>query len=301
MLIPPPQSNALPTLGFIGLGVMGQSMARHLLQAGYPLYVYNRTRAKAEALLAAGACWAESPRDVAQTCSVVVTMVGYPQDVESIYLGSDGLVTHGAAGLLLIDMTTSSPALAKRIATVAAARGIQALDAPVSGGDLGAREARLSIMVGGEATAFAQARPLFEKMGRTVVHQGPAGAGQHCKLANQIAVAAGMLGVCESLAYARAQGMDPTVVLSSISGGAAGSWALNHLAPRILAGDYAPGFYVKHFLKDLRLTLDSAEEVGLDLPGTRLVYGLYRRLAALGSEDLGTQALARLYFEQTSV
>ncbi len=288
-------TNATPIIGFIGTGVMGRSMAGHLLAAGHPLRVHNRTRAKADPLVAAGAVWCDTPGELAAGSDVVITMVGCPRDVEALYLGAGGLLAHARPGTLLVDMTTSSPALARRVADAARAAGCAALDAPVSGGDIGAREARLSIMVGGEAEAFARARPLLEKMGRTIVHQGPAGSGQHCKMANQIAIAAGMLGVCEALAYARQAGLDPATVLASISGGAAGSWSLTHLAPRMLAGDFAPGFYVKHFIKDLGIALESARALGLGLPGMELALRLYQRLAAAGHADEGTQALYRLY------
>jgi len=239
-----------PVIGFIGTGVMGRSMAEHLLRAGYSVAVYNRTKEKAQTLLSAGAQWRDTPAGVAANADVVITMLGFPADVEQIYFNADGVIATARPGSLLIDMTTSSPALARRIAQAAAARGIAALDAPVSGGDIGAREARLVIMVGGEESAFQRAKPIFEVMGKNLAHHGTAGAGQHCKLANQIAVAAGMLAWVEALAYAKKAGLDPSRVHASISGGAAGSWAMTTLAPRALAGNFAPGFYVKHFLKE---------------------------------------------------
>lgn len=285
----------MQTIGFIGTGVMGKSMAGHLLAAGYPLVVHSRTRAKAEELLARGAEWAESPAALAPRCEVIFTIVGFPQDVEEVYLGEQGLVAGLRPGTILVDMTTSSPELAKRIAAAAAARGAQALDAPVSGGDKGAREGTLSIMVGGEETAFQTVLPLFGKMGTNIVRQGPAGSGQHCKMCNQITIAATMVGVCEALAYARHAGLEPATVLRSIAAGAAGSWSLSNLAPRILADNFAPGFYVKHFIKDMGIAAGEADAMGLDTPGLDLALALYRRLAEQGGGDDGTQALYRLY------
>lgn len=283
------------TIGFIGIGVMGHSMARHLQEAGYPLHVHTRTRRKALQLIDAGAVWHDAPGDLAAAVDVLITMVGYPHDVESLYLGDRGLVTCAERGSLLIDMTTSSPSLAVRIADRADARGVRTLDAPVSGGDIGAREARLSIMVGGREDAFEDARTILEYMGHNVVHQGPSGAGQHTKMCNQIAIASGMLGICEALIYAERSGLKPATVLESIRSGAAGSWSLSNLAPRIIEGDFTPGFYVKHFVKDLQIALESAATLGLELPGLSLAKRLYDQLAQSGREDEGTQALFRLY------
>jgi 3-hydroxyisobutyrate dehydrogenase len=285
----------MQTIGFIGVGVMGRSMAGHLLDAGYPLVVHSRTRAKAEELLARGVQWAESPAVMADRCEAIFTIVGFPKDVEEVYFGENGLLARLRPGTILVDMTTSSPELAKRIAAAAAARGAQALDAPVSGGDKGAREGTLSIMVGGDEAAFQTVLPLFGKMGTNIVRQGPAGSGQHCKMCNQITIAATMVGVCEALAYARRSGLDPETVLRSISTGAAGSWSLSNLAPRILADNFAPGFYVKHFIKDMAIAAREADGMGLDTPGLDLALSLYRRLAEQGGEDDGTQALYRLY------
>lgn len=282
-------------IGFIGLGVMGKSMAGHLLEAGHPLHVYNRTRSKAEPLLERGAQWASSPRDLARECRVIFTVVGYLRDVEQVYFGEEGLLAGLQPGAVLVDMTTSSPELAKRIATAAQEAGGLALDAPVSGGDRGAREGTLSIMVGGDDEAFAQVRPLLEVMGENIVLQGPAGSGQHCKLCNQIAIAANMIGVCEAMAYARKAGLDPDTVLKSISTGAAGSWSLTNLAPRMLKGDFDPGFFVRHFIKDMDLATEAAEGMGLDAPGLKLALERYRELASKGHEMDGTQALFRLY------
>lgn len=283
------------SIAFIGTGVMGRSMAGHLQKAGHPLHVHNRTKDKAQALLDAGAQWHDSAGDAAAAADVVITIVGYPADVEQTYLGPDGVIAKARPGAVLIDMTTSSPVLARRIADAAAKRGLSALDAPVSGGDIGAREARLVIMVGGDEAAFAKAKPLFELMGKNIARLGPAGAGQHCKMANQIAVAVGMVAWCEALAYAKKAGLDPAAVHASISGGAAGSWALTTLAPRALSDNFAPGFYVKHIIKDMKIALDAAAEMKLDLPGLALAKKLYEQVAARGWEDCGTQALYRLY------
>ncbi len=284
-----------PAIAFIGTGVMGRSMAGHLMAAGHPLHVYNRTPVKARSLLEAGAHWHDSAGSAAAEADAVITMLGFPQDVEHTYLGPGGIVERARPGALLVDMTTSSPLLARRIFAAAAARGLPALDAPVSGGDVGAREARLVIMVGGEPAAFERARPLFALMGKNLALQGPAGAGQHCKMANQIACAVGMVAWCEALAYAQKAGLDPVRVHGSISGGAAGSWALTNLGPRALGGDFAPGFYVKHIRKDIGIAIASADELGLDLPGLECARQLYDRVAERGWEEFGTQVLYRLY------
>lgn len=277
---------------------MGRSMASHLLHAGYTVHVYNRTREKAQTLLDAGAHWQESPGAVAAVADVIITMLGFPTDVESCYFSEGGILERAKQGALLIDMTTSSPLLAQRISVAAAARGLEALDAPVSGGDIGAREARLVIMVGGEAAAFERAKPVLELLGKNIALLGASGSGQHCKMANQISVAVGMVAWCEALAYAHKAGLAPAAVHQSISGGAAGSWALTTLAPRALSGDFAPGFYVKHILKDMRIALDSAAELHLDLPGLAIARKLYEQVAERGWEDCGTQALYRLYLAQ---
>ncbi|WP_248926966.1 NAD(P)-dependent oxidoreductase [Paenibacillus hamazuiensis] len=282
-------------VGFIGIGVMGKSMARNLMKKGYPVHVYSRTKAKAEDLVTEGAVWHASPAEVARQANAIITMVGYPRDVEEVYLGADGIVAAARPGSYLIDMTTSSPTLARRIYEEAGRRGLHALDAPVSGGDVGAREARLSIMVGGDREAFDAALPVFEAMGTNIVYQGVAGAGQHTKMCNQIAIASNMMGVCEALAYAEQAGLDPATVLRSIETGAAGSWSLSNLGPRMIAGNFEPGFYVKHFIKDMGIALESAEEMGLDTHGLRLAKSLYERLAAGGEENSGTQALYKMY------
>jgi 3-hydroxyisobutyrate dehydrogenase len=295
---------SLIPVGFVGTGIMGRSMAGHLLTAGHELHVYNRTREKAEPLVAAGACWHDDPGSVAAASDVVITMLGLPTDVEEVYFGRGdagtsshvaGLLDRGRPGTLLIDMTTSSPALAARIAAAAAARGLAAIDAPVSGGDVGARNATLVIMAGGDAAAFARARPVLDRLGKSVTLLGPAGAGQRCKLANQIAVAVGMVAWCEALAHASAGGLDPVAVQQVISGGAAGSWALTNLAPRSLAGDFAPGFLVRHLVKDIRIARACAEESGIELPGLAMAERLFDEVMAHGWGDEGTQALYRLY------
>ncbi len=282
-------------IGFIGTGVMGFSMAGHLLDAGYPLGVFNRTRERAEPLVERGARWFDGPAELAAGSEVVITIVGFPADVEQVYLGGDGVLAALSSGTIAVDMTTSSPALARRIAEEGAARGIAVLDAPVSGGDTGARNATLSIMVGGDEAAFAAVEPILTVMGGTVVLQGGPGAGQYTKMCNQIAIAAGMLAVCESMAYAHAAGLDPFLVLNSIEHGAAGSWSLSNLMPRALRGDFAPGFKIKHFVKDLRIAVESAGEMGLDLRGLEQAYELYRRLEEEGAGEDGTHALLRFY------
>ncbi|MCH8514396.1 MAG: NAD(P)-dependent oxidoreductase [Kiritimatiellae bacterium] len=290
----------MKTIGFIGTGVMGKSMAGHLLAAGHPLRVYTRTKAKASDLLQKGAVWEDSPGALAANCDIVITIVGMPADVEEVYFGDQGLLANLRKGTVLIDMTTSSPELARRIADAAKEKGGAALDAPVSGGDKGAREAALSIMVGGERSVYDELLPVFKLMGRNIVYQGPAGSGQSCKMCNQVVIASTMIGVCEAMAYAKKSGLDPHTVLESISAGAAGSWALSNLAPRMIEGDFDPGFYVKHFIKDMGIASESAEKMDLDLPGLALSLNSYRELAAKGDGDLGTQALAKMYGVGTS-
>lgn len=278
-------------LGWIGTGVMGQSMCRHLLDAGYQVAVYNRTREKAAGLVEHGATWCESPKAVGASSDVVFTMVGYPADVRETVLGPQGVLAGLAAGGLLIDMTTSQPALAVEIAQRAEAQGCQALDAPVSGGDVGARAASLSIMVGGSSAALERALPLLSLLGRTIQLQGPPGSGQHTKMVNQVLIASGMVGVCEALLYGYRAGLDLETVLKSVSAGAAGSWSLSHLAPRALSGDFRPGFFVEHLIKDLGIALEESRRMGLVLPGLALAEQLYLATAAGGWQKSGTQAL----------
>lgn len=278
-------------VGWIGTGLMGASLCGHLLTHGYALTVFNRTRARAEPLLARGAAWADSPRDVAAGADVVCTMVGGPPDVREVLLGPNGALDAARPGAVLIDLTTSEPALAREIDERARARDVAALDAPVSGGDVGAREARLSIMVGGDRAVFDRVQPLLACLGKTIVHQGPAGAGQHTKMVNQTLIATGMIGVCEALLYAHKAGLDLPTVLASVSGGAAGSWSLTNYAPRMLDGDFAPGFAVTHFLKDLGIALAEARRLRLALPGLALAEQLYRSVEAHGGGGQGIQAL----------
>ncbi|MFL9899851.1 NAD(P)-dependent oxidoreductase [Paraburkholderia fungorum] len=289
------QSASKPAVGFIGLGIMGASMAARLAAAGYPLHVYNRTRAKAEPLIEAGASWHDTPKALAEASDVVITIVGMPDDVRALYLGDDGLIANARPDAVLIDMTTSSPQLAEELAAQAAARGVHMLDAPVSGGDIGAREGRLSIMVGGAADALARVEPMLRCLGTNIVLQGGPGAGQHTKLCNQIVIASTMLGVCEGLAYAHSAGLDPQTVLSAIGGGAAGGFQLNNLGPRIAKGDFAPGFFIEHFMKDMRIAHEEAAHMGRELPGLDLVRSLYQKLADQGFTRNGTQALFKLY------
>ena len=282
-------------VGFVGLGVMGHSMAGHIMRGGYELLVYNRSKAKAMDLLTQGAVWKDDVYSLAEKSDVVITMVGFPADVEEVYLGERGLLAGARPGTVLIDMTTSSPDLAARIAAAGGEKGVPVLDAPVSGGDRGAREGTLSIMVGGDEAVFNDMMPLFSLLGKNIVFQGGPGSGQHTKMANQIAIASNMMGVCEALAYSKKAGLDPEKVLSSISGGAAGSWSLSNLAPRILAGDFAPGFFVKHFIKDMKIALEEAERMGLDAAGLKKAFEQYGKVAARGLENEGTQALYKLY------
>ncbi|RCX35486.1 NAD(P)-dependent oxidoreductase [Bacillus velezensis] len=283
------------TVGFIGLGVMGNSMASHILEAGYPVLVYTRTKQKAEEILNKGAVWQETVKDLSEKADIIITMVGYPSDVEDIYLGENGILRHAKEGTFVIDMTTSKPSLAKKIAEQAKEKSIHAMDAPVSGGDIGARNGTLAIMAGGEKEAFEACLPLFSVMGENIQYQGPAGSGQHTKMCNQIAIAAGMVGVAEAMAYAEKSGLNPEQVLKSITTGAAGSWSLSNLAPRMLKGDFAPGFYVKHFIKDMGIALEEAELMGEEMPGLALAKSLYDKLSAQGEENSGTQSIYKLW------
>lgn len=282
-------------IGFIGTGVMGNSLVKHLLNAGHDVAIYTRTAKKAENLVAMGAELLESPKEVGEYARVLFTMVGYPSDVEEVYFGENGLLSHAKKGAVLIDLTTSRPELAKRIYEAAGANGLKALDAPVSGGDIGAQKGTLSIMVGGDEAAFEEVLPLLELLGENIVYQGTAGAGQHTKMCNQITIASNMIGVCESLVYAKRAGLDPEQVLRSISSGAAGSWSLSNLAPRIIKEDFAPGFYIKHFIKDMKIAAEESERMGLQMPGLKLALGMYEELAASGHSEDGTQALIHYY------
>lgn len=278
-------------IGWIGTGVMGASMCGHLLDAGYAVTVFNRTRQRAEALLGRGAVWAGSPREVARGADVVFAMVGFPADVREVILGPEGVLAGAAPGSIVVDMTTSEPSLAVEIAAAAGAREVMSVDAPVSGGDVGAREARLSIMVGGDEAAAAALAPCFQVMGKTIVHQGGPGAGQHTKMVNQILIATNMIGVCEALLYGYRAGLDLRTVLASVGSGAAGSWSLANLGPRIIENRFEPGFFVEHFIKDMGIALAEAQRMGLALPGLALAQQLYVALAAQGHGRDGTHAL----------
>lgn len=278
-------------IAFVGTGVMGLSMARHLLAAGYRVRATTRTPARAEPLRELGAEIVATPREAADGAHVVCSMVGYPSDVEEVHLGPNGSLAAPRRPGLLIDFTTSRPSLAVHLHAEAAARGVAALDAPVSGGDVGARNATLSIMVGGDRPAFDRAMPLFERLGKTVILQGGPGAGQHTKMVNQILIAGTMVGVVEGLLYATRSGLDPERVLASVGGGAAGSWTVANLAPRVLKGDFKPGFFVEHFIKDLSIALEEAQRMNLDLPGLALAKRLYDLVASDGHGRRGTHAL----------
>ena len=280
---------------FIGIGVMGSSMAANLLKAGHEITVYTRTKAKAEKLLAQGAKWESSSAKASENAEIVISMVGYPRDVEEIYLGENGVLSALKSGSTIIDMTTSSPKLAQKIYQLAKEKGISALDAPVSGGDVGAKNAALAIMVGGDKDTYDKMLPVFEAMGKTICYFGAAGSGQYAKMSNQIAIASNMMGVCEAIAYAKKCGLNPQDLLNVISTGAAGSWSLSNLAPRMLKGDFAPGFFIKHFIKDMKIALESAKEMNLNLPGLALAEKLYEELAQKGLENDGTQALLKYY------
>ncbi|MDC3417064.1 NAD(P)-dependent oxidoreductase [Aquibacillus salsiterrae] len=283
------------TIGLIGAGVMGKSMALNLIDAGYTLHTYTRTKEKATELIERGATWKDSVAQLAADSDVIISIVGYPSDVEEIYLSETGILANAKAGAYVIDMTTSSPLLAEKIAVLAKEKQIHALDAPVSGGDIGAKNGTLAIMVGGEQDAFNAVKPIFEVIGQHIMLQGDPGAGQHTKMCNQITIASNMIGVCEAIVYAEHAGLNPEKVLETITTGAAGSWSLTNLAPRMIAENYAPGFYVKHFIKDMTIALESAKAMGLTTPGIELSLSLYKRLADKGEQDSGTQALIKLF------
>jgi 3-hydroxyisobutyrate dehydrogenase len=278
-------------IGWIGTGVMGSSMCGHLMSAGFSATVYNRTRGKAQGLLERGAAWADSPKALAAASDVVFSIVGFPADVREVILGDDGALAGCRGGAILVDMTTSEPSLAVEIAARAKAKGVHGVDAPVSGGDVGAREARLSIMIGGEKEVVDALAPCWQAMGKTIVHQGAAGAGQHTKMVNQILIATGMVGVCEALLYGYRAGLDLNVVLQSVASGAAGSWSLSNLGPRIIAGNFAPGFLVEHFIKDMGIALAESKRLKLSMPGLALAHQLYLSLQARGHGRDGTHAL----------
>lgn len=278
-------------VGWIGTGVMGLPMCGHVIRSGYATTVFNRTQEKAAPLLAAGASWADSPRALAESSDVIITIVGYPEDVRAVYLGESGVLAGAKSGGIVIDMTTTRPSLAREIFQAAKQRGVGAVDAPVSGGDVGAKSASLSIMVGGERESVDAVLPLLRLLGKSVVHQGPAGAGQHAKMCNQIVIASTMVGVCESLLYGHKSGLDLETMLESIRGGAAGCWTLDNLAPRVVRRNFDPGFIVEHFIKDMGIALDEAEQMGIALPGLALAHQLYLAVRAQGHGRCGTHAL----------
>lgn len=282
-------------IGFIGIGVMGNSMVKNLLKAGYEVTVFTRTKEKASEVISLGARWAETIVELAKHSEAVITMVGYPSDVKEVYLGENGLFNHLNKEAICIDMTTSSPSLAKELEEIGNNHNIYCLDAPVSGGDIGAKNGTLSIMVGGEKLVFDRVMPIFEVLGTNIVYQGPSGSGQHTKMCNQIAIASNMMGVCEALIYAKKSGLDPEVVLRSIHSGAAGSWSLQNLAPRILNDDFAPGFYIKHFIKDMGIAVEEAKRMNLSLPGLETSLNLYLELDQKGYSEHGTQALIKYW------
>lgn len=284
-------NNETKRIGWIGTGVMGVSMCGHLLAKDCPVTVFSRTKAKAQPLLDKGATWAVSPRAVAERSDVVFTMVGFPADVREVYLGKNGVLECRSDGKILVDMTTTAPLLSQEVYATAQKMGMSAIDAPVSGGDVGARNATLSIMVGGDQEAVAKVMPLLHAMGKTIVHQGGPGAGQHAKLSNQIVIAGTMIGVCEALLYAKKAGLDLETMLAAIRGGAAACWTLENLAPRMLKRNFDPGFFVDHFVKDIGIALEESRRMGLKLPGLELVYQLYRTVQELGHGKKGTHAL----------
>lgn len=278
-------------IGWIGTGVMGLSMCGHLLARGFPTTIFSRTRMRSQPLIDKGARWAESPRAAADAANVVFTMLGFPVDVRAAYFGRDGVLAGASPGTILVDMTTTEPSLSREIAAAAADRGVYSLDAPVSGGDVGARNATLSIMVGGDRAALDTVMPLLQLLGKTIVHQGPAGAGQHAKMCNQIVIAGTMIGVCESLLYGHRAGLNLETMLQSVRPGAAGCWTLDNLAPRVLKRNFDPGFFVEHFIKDMGIALEEARRMNLALPGLALVHQMYVALAAQGHGRKGTHAL----------
>lgn len=286
-------------IGWIGTGVMGRWMCQHAIQKGYSATVYNRTREKAQPLLDLGAAFADSPRAVAERSDIVFAIVGFPRDVREVFLGPDGALAGSKPGTILVDMTTSDPSLATEIYQAAKAKGVHSLDAPVSGGDVGAKNAALSIMIGGDKDVVEAVGPVFEAMGKTIVHQGPAGAGQHTKMVNQILISSTMVAMCEGLLYAYKAGLDLETVLKSVSVGAAGSKSLDIYGPRLLARNFEPGFYVEHFIKDMGIALAEAEKMNLCLPGLALTKQLYEAVRAQGYGRKGTQALL-LALEQIS-
>ncbi len=285
-------------IAFIGTGVMGTSIVKHLLKAGHEVTVYNRTKSKTDELVELGAKWASTPAEASVGQDIILTMVGYPKDVEEVFTGENGIFRTAKAGAIAVDMTTSEPSLAKKLFDLGREKEIHIIDAPVSGGDVGAQNGTLSIMVGGEREIFDQLLPILEIFGANIVYHGSAGAGQHAKMCNQIVIASGMIGVCESMAYGLKAGLSMEDVLKSITSGAAGSWSLTNLAPRMLKGDLEPGFYIKHMVKDIKVAIEEAERMNLQLPGLTLAKDLYEELVRRGYGEKGTQALIQYYTEK---
>ncbi|MDR3086008.1 MAG: NAD(P)-dependent oxidoreductase [Christensenellaceae bacterium] len=282
-------------IAFIGVGVMGKSMVRNLMKKGHELHIYSRTKSKTQDVVDEGAIWHDSVASAASGAEAVISIVGYPKDVEEVYFGAEGILENAAKGALLIDMTTTSPKLAERIHQEAKQKGLRALDAPVSGGDVGARNATLAIMAGGDEADFEAARPIFEALGQNIRYEGKAGNGQHTKMANQIALGGAIAGVCEAISYARAAGLDVQTMLDTISTGAAGSWQMLNMAPRMLKGDFDPGFFVKHYIKDLNIASSEAGDRDVAMPVAAQVLEMYLALEKAGHGDLGTQALIKFY------
>lgn len=285
----------METIGFIGVGVMGKSMVRNLMKKGFDLRIYSRTRSKCEDVISEGAVWCDTIEDCVSNADAVITMVGYPKDVQEVYFGRLGILAYIKQGAYVIDMTTTSPQLSVKIYDAAKEKGVFALDAPVSGGDVGAQKGTLAIMAGGDKKAFDACLPLFEAMGSNIVYEGRAGFGQHTKMANQIALSGAIAGVCEALTYAKAVGLDQQTMLDTISTGAAGSWQMSNMAPRMLKGDFEPGFFVKHYIKDMNIACEEADHVGITLEILDAVRRMYNDLSDHGMSDLGTQALIHYY------
>jgi len=288
-------------LGWIGTGVMGQSMAGHLMEAGFSLNVYSRTRSKSQGLIDRGATWCESPKAVAEKSDILFAIVGFPNDVREVFLGKQGAIAGASAGNVLVDMTTSEPSLAVEIYEAAKAKGVSSVDAPVSGGDVGAKNGTLSIMIGGDEETVSSLQPCWEAMGKTIVYQGAAGAGQHTKMVNQTLIATGMIGMCEGLLYGYKAGLNLETVMKSVASGAAGSWSLSNLAPRTIDNDFDPGFFVEHFIKDMGIALAEAQRMNLSLPGLALAHQLYISLKATGHGRDGTQALLLALAEMSGI
>lgn len=288
-------------VGWIGTGVMGSSMVGHLIAAGYPASVYTRTKEKAEPLIAKGAKWAASPKELATQSDVIFSIVGFPSDVREVLLGDSGALAGAKAGAVLVDMTTSEPSLAREVYEAAKAKGVYSVDAPVSGGDIGAKNAALSIMIGGDKDVVEAVTPLFQAMGKTIVHQGGPGSGQHTKMVNQILISTGMIGVCEALLYGYKAGLDLPTVLQSVGPGAAGSWSLTNLGPRMMNNNFDPGFFVEHFIKDMGIAITESKRMGLSLPGLALAEQLYLSVKAKGWGRNGTHALLLALSEMSGI